>query len=112
MNLFDEYVIKEINIDDSRFPNNLKKIKDCPNKLYVMGDETLLNKPSIAIVGTRASSSFGNSVSLDWARDLAKRDIIIISGMANGIDINAHEGALEYGNTIAVLAGRINTRDS
>ena len=71
--------IKTIEKDSSLFPNNLKVLKDCPSKLYVLGNENILNKISISIVGTRRSSAYGNELATDFAKSLSKNDIVIVS---------------------------------
>lgn len=97
-------MIKEIKIEDENYPKQLMKIEDPPQKLYVLGDETLLNKFGIGIVGARLPSKYGRQITKSLAFGLAKKGIIIISGMAKGIDSEAHRGAiLAKGKTIAVL---------
>ncbi len=98
-----------LNIKDSKYPQNLKKIKNPPKKLYVKGDYNLLNKSCIAIVGTRKPSEYGIKMAKLFAKDLSKKDICIISGLAEGIDTYAHyEAKSNIGKTIAVLGGGIN----
>jgi len=79
-------------------------LKDCPEILFVLGNEKILNYFSISIVGTRNSSKEGNHIAFDIATNLAKEKIIIISGLANGIDTSAHLGAISNGKTIAIIA--------
>jgi DNA processing protein len=76
------------------YPERLKEIYDPPPVLWVRGDLTLLARPSIAIVGTRHPSPYGSGVAEMLARDLAVRRLLIVSGMARGIDTCAHKGAL------------------
>ena len=71
--------IKEIDITSPLFPQNLLALKDCPKKIYVLGDETILNHIAISIVGTRRSSEYGNSLAFDISKSLAKNDIVIVS---------------------------------
>jgi DNA processing protein len=76
------------------YPERLREIYDPPPVLWVRGAVDLLSRPSIAIVGTRHPSPYGTGVAELLARDLAARRLIIVSGMARGIDTCAHKGAL------------------
>ncbi len=99
-----------IKIGDKNYPKMLEKIYDPPKKLYVVGNYKVLNNFSIAIVGTRSASQYGISVTKKLSFELAKLGVNIVSGMAKGIDKEAHIGALEAnGITIAVLGGGFRT---
>ncbi len=76
------------------YPERLREIFDPPPVLWVRGSIELLSRPSIAIVGTRHPSPYGTAVTEMLARDLAVRRLVIVSGMARGIDTCAHKGAL------------------
>jgi DNA processing protein len=76
------------------YPERLKEIYDPPPVLWVRGDVSLLARPSIAVVGTRHPSPYGSGVAEMLSRDLAARRLLIVSGMARGIDSCAHKGAL------------------
>ena len=76
------------------YPERLKEIYDPPPVLWVRGDASLLSRPSIAVVGTRHPTPYGAGVAEILARDLAVRRLLIVSGMARGIDSCAHRGAL------------------
>jgi DNA processing protein len=76
------------------YPERLREIYDPPPVLWVMGDVSLLCQPSIAVVGTRHPSPYGSGVAELLSRDLAARRLLIVSGMARGIDSCAHRGAL------------------
>lgn len=96
--------MRTINLLDSIFPHNLKKIKNAPNKIYVEGNEELLNKNSLAIVGTRNPTDYGKKIAFNFAKELSNENICIVSGLADGIDSYAHLGAKSgKGGTIAVL---------
>ena len=98
--------MKKIEIGDKSYPKNLLNIFEPPKVLYVMGDETILDNFGIAIVGSRNASEYGKSITKSLAYSLAKHNVNIISGMAKGIDEEAHKGALmANGKTIAVLGG-------
>ncbi len=76
------------------YPERLKEIYDPPPVLWVRGDVRLLKRPAIAVVGTRHPSPYGTGMAEMLARDLAARGLLIVSGMARGIDSYAHKGAL------------------
>lgn len=96
--------IKLIESTDLEYPNKLLEIKEYPEKLYVIGNEKLLSKKAIGIVGARESTGYGEKCARIFAREISKANICIVSGMAIGIDTAAHEGAIrEKGSTIAVL---------
>lgn len=95
-----------ITIFSDNYPSKLLNLKNPPYVLYYVGDLSLLNAKSVAVVGTRAPSIYGKSVTEKYATELAKYGICIISGLATGVDRIAHEGALAVdGKTIAVLGG-------
>ena len=88
---------------DSDYPERLRNIFDPPPVLWLRGDRKLLVRPGIAVVGTRRPSPYGLGMSEMLSRDLAARRLVILSGMARGIDTAAHKGALAAGGkTIAV----------
>lgn len=87
----------------------LRKIKRPPKKIYAMGNVKLLKENSIAIIGSRCCTSYGEKVTERIAKELAVRDVCIISGMAKGIDGIAHQSTLDVqGKTIAVLGSGFN----
>lgn len=101
--------MKRIQIEDANYPEKLKKIKNAPNQLYLMGNREILNNQSIAIIGSRNCTSKGYETARKFAYDLASMGICVVSGMAEGIDTAAHIGALEAkGKTIAVLGSGFN----
>jgi DNA processing protein len=86
------------------YPPLLKQIADPPLVLYVRGDVSLLSRHAVALVGTRRPTAYGSSVAHRLAADLARRALVIVSGLARGVDSAAHRGALEVqGKTVAVL---------
>ncbi len=100
-----DLMIKEINIDDIEYPNLLSEIKNKPKKLYVVGNIEILRRKAISIVGARECTKYGEIVAKKLAYNLAKQNIVIVSGLARGIDKYAHVGAIEAeGKTIAVVA--------
>jgi len=76
------------------YPERLKEIYDPPPVLWVRGPVKLLSRPAIAVVGTRHPSPYGSGIAEMLSRDLAARRLLIVSGMARGIDTCAHKGAL------------------
>jgi DNA processing protein len=88
------------------FPPLLRAIHDPPAGLFLRGgsEPEILARPAVAIVGARACSGYGSSVGRSLARDLAGAGLVVVSGLARGIDAEAHRGALESnGATVAVL---------
>lgn len=79
---------------DEAYPARLREIYDPPALLWVRGDATLLSKSSLAVVGTRHPTPYGTGMAERLARELALRGLIILSGMARGVDTAAHKGAL------------------
>jgi DNA processing protein len=99
-------VIRRVGRRDSSFPRLLGAIHDPPPQLFVRGDGELelLSRAAVAIVGARACSAYGRSVTRSLSRELAAAGLVIVSGMARGIDGEAHRGALDAGGpTVAVL---------
>ena len=89
--------------EDEGYPERLREIFDPPPVLWALGDVRLLARPAIAIVGTRHPTPYGLGMAEVLARDLASRRMVILSGMARGIDTAAHRGALAAnGSTVAV----------
>ncbi len=90
--------------DDHSYPQLLKQIADPPAIIYVQGRIELLNSLSVAMVGSRAATSYGKRCSFMLARDLAASGLTVVSGLASGIDSEAHSGALSVqGATVGVL---------
>jgi DNA processing protein len=79
---------------DEAYPERLREIFDPPALLWVRGDARLLSRPSIAVVGTRHPTPYGTGMAEMLSRDLAARGLIVLSGMARGVDTSAHKGAL------------------
>ena len=91
--------------DEPEYPQRLREIYDPPPLLYVRGNIELLNRHLISIVGSRRPTPYGNQMAEKLGRDLADRGLVIVSGLARGIDSCAHKGALSSltGATIGVL---------
>ncbi len=91
---------------DAAFPAQLRAIHDPPPGIFLRGgaDAGLLDRPAVAVVGARACSDYGAHVARSLARELAVAGVVVISGLARGIDGWAHRGCLEgSGETVAVL---------
>lgn len=107
-----------LTLDDPVYPPLLKQIYDPPVALYVRGDPAILSIPGIGVVGTRHPTPYGLGMAERPACDLSARGIIIISGMARGVDAAAHRGALAakaktaavFGTGIDVYYPRENSR--
>lgn len=96
--------MKIIKITDSKYPKRLLEIKNPPKQLYVKGNTKLLNHDSLAIVGSRKCTSYGIKYAKEFASEISKNNITIISGLAIGIDSVAHEFSKDSkGRTIAVV---------
>ena len=95
---------------DDDYPELLKQIHDPPLALYVQGTLEKKDKQSVAVVGTRRASHYGLSVADRLGYQLAKCGLVVVSGLARGIDSAAHQGALKGGGrTIAVLGSALDT---
>jgi DNA processing protein len=94
---------------DSRYPSGLRDAADAPWALIGRGDPRLLDElepeGSVTIVGARRATSYGREVARELGRELACAGVVVVSGLAFGIDACAHRGALEAGTTVAVLGG-------
>ena len=91
-------------VHGARYPARLEELHDPPPVLFAAGDRTLLERPAVAIVGARRSTEAGRRVAEHLAATVARAGVVVVSGMALGIDGAAHRGALSArGATIAVL---------
>lgn len=90
--------------DDAGYPRLLKEISDPPIGLYRKGDYEF-DQPSIAIVGSRRTTLYGQSVAKKFGAELARLGFCVVSGLARGIDTAAHEGALSVGGKTAAVLG-------
>jgi DNA processing protein len=98
--------IRYVGRSEREFPSLLRAIHDPPPGLYLRGDAAIemLSRSAVAIVGARAPSAYGRTVARTLAREAAAAGLVVVSGLARGIDGEAHRGALdESGATIAVL---------
>lgn len=104
-----ENKFKVIDIFDDSYPYLLKQISSPPLLLYLKGNVELLKNYSLAIVGTRAPSEYGKRVAFSFSAQLADFGFTVVSGLARGIDTEAHKGAIrKSASTIAVLGSGLN----
>lgn len=104
--------LKEKNVtfisrESTYFPAGLKQLAQVPLGLFVQGNWEIFKKPIVAIVGARKCTAYGRQIAFEFSQALAAAGLAVISGLAIGIDTQAHLGALEKG-TIAVLGSGFN----
>lgn len=105
-NFCTEHSIHIITPDSEFYPKKLLSIKDYPLVLYVRGDKTCLNKDfSLAVIGSRTPSAYGEEVATDIVAALTQKDVLIVSGGALGIDSVAHTACLEQGGKTVLVMG-------
>ena len=93
-----------IYLGNTAYPRLLAEISDPPACIWIRGNRTLLSRPTVAVIGARAASHEGLIAANEIAMDLARAGVVVVSGLARGIDSAAHQGALDGGGgTIAVL---------
>jgi DNA processing protein len=93
--------------NDEVYPPALLATTDCPPVLWYRGDVSVFHAPAVAIVGSRAASAVALETAHRIARDLAAHGIVVVSGLARGVDSAAHRGALQQGPTVAVLGSGV-----
>lgn len=97
-----------LTLDDPEYPYLLRNITNPPMTLYLKGRLTAADQRALAMVGTRKATTLGKDTARKFGRDLAAHGVTIVSGLAQGIDYEAHTGALEaHGRTLAVLGSGI-----
>ena len=108
-NRCEQYGTRIILYNDKAFPEKLRHINDAPSLLYVKGNTDLNPPKTIAIVGTRKATAYGKKMTDQLIEQLAAHQPLIVSGLAYGIDIQAHKAALKHNlPTIGVLASGVN----
>jgi DNA processing protein len=90
---------------DPFYPQQLNFLADAPVLLFFQGDLSCLQSPSVALVGSRAATSYGRDVSYKLAAGLVRQGVVVVSGVALGIDARAHQGALAAGGMTAGVLG-------
>ena len=99
--------VEAVPFTDPAYPSLLGRLADAPAVLWVRGHAAVLRPTAVAIVGSRAATAGGLYAGRRLAEDLAAAGVVIVSGLARGIDAAAHEGALLTGNTVAVLGSGV-----
>ncbi len=93
-----------LSFEDAGYPPLLRELVDPPPVLYILGRKEILCRPGVAMVGSRAATSYGRRIAFNLSRSLAALSVTVISGLALGIDTEAHLGTLAgKGSTVAVL---------
>lgn len=96
--------IKIVSIEDEEYPKQLKEIKNPPKVLYYIGNLSAAEKPCFGIVGARRCSVYGKQIAMNFASNLSDAGLVIVSGLAPGIDTFSHQAIVEkQKQTIAVL---------
>ncbi len=97
-----------VTIDDDDYPSMLKVIDQAPYVLFYRGRLEALQQLGLAVVGSRRASPYGRKVARELARDLAAEGVVVVSGLARGIDSEAHQGAVDgQGATVAVMGSGV-----
>ncbi len=107
MNFVEKHGIKVLTLSDDEYPQRMKECLDAPLVMYYMGNSDLIRKRIISIVGIRKCTNYGKDIIRRLIKDLKELcpDVLVVSGLAYGIDINAHREALANGyDTVGVLA--------
>ena len=94
-----------VTLIDDDYPSLLKEIVDPPLVLHVRGDRSLLQRPALAMVGSRRASPYAINVAEHLAKQLAPAGLVIVSGLARGVDATSHEAALDVGGTTIGVLG-------
>ena len=100
-----EYSIRLLLLEDDEYPTALRSIPDPPLYLFVRGSIQENDEVAVAIVGTRHATEYGRGLAHSFGRDLARRGVTVVSGLARGIDTAAHRGALEGGGRTFAVCG-------
>ena len=105
----DEFAERIVAIDDAGYPHALRHVHDPPPRLHMRGAlaglPRALDAPAVAVVGSRDATAYGLAIAGELARGLAEAGIVVVSGLALGIDGAAHRGALDAGGTTIAVAG-------
>lgn len=108
LRLAEKFQVDLLFFTDDNYPSRLRRVNDAPTMLYAKGNMDLENPKTVAIVGTRQSTSYGRDCVENLVRDLVPHRALIVSGLAYGIDIQAHKQAVNYQlQTVGVLGSGI-----
>jgi len=110
-NKYSDFKTEEVTLDSSGYPKRLLLIKSPPKKIYYRGNLDLAREELIlGVVGTRTPTEYGKRALQKIVVPLAQQEVVIVSGLAFGVDFLSHEAALKFsGKTIAVMAGGIDS---
>lgn len=97
--------INKISPDENKYINILTSVDTPPKQLYYIGTLPAKRQPTVAIVGTRKPTTYGKEVAARFAYELAQRGVVIVSGLALGIDAIAHKACLDAGGTTLAVLG-------
>lgn len=100
-----QYQTKLVLFTEPEFPPLLRQLPDSPAFLFVRGQVEALQKPTIGVVGTRGPTTYGKTMADSLARELARAGVTVVSGLARGIDTQAHLAALQSGGTTVAVMG-------
>ena len=96
--------VKELKLKDDNYPRLLKEISSPPESLFVVGNEKILSFNGLTVIGSRKMTEYGRESTVKLVKDLVLSELVIVSGLARGIDGVAHRSCLENGGkTVAVL---------
>lgn len=100
--------IRRLTPEDAEYPKSLLVLADPPKELYALGDRSLLARPLVGIVGSRTPTAYGARVAYEAGQAAARAGLVVVSGMARGLDARAHRGALDAGGaSIGVLGSGV-----
>lgn len=105
--LADDLPFRVVERSTPEYPTTLEHLPDPPDRIWVAGRPLERLPPAVAIVGTRTPTPYGREVAHGLATDFATAGVCVVSGLARGIDSEAHHGALARGTTVAVLPGGV-----
>lgn len=110
LKFIDKYQIETLFFTDKKYPYRLKECTDSPVMMYYRGNTDLNSEKIIAVVGTRRITNYGKEQTQKLIADLAAQNIVVVSGLAYGVDVCAHQAALENSlPTVGVLGHGLNT---
>jgi len=88
------------------YPERLRRLAAAPPVLFVQGDPAVLARRCVAVVGARAASAYGRRIASEFAAEITRAGVVVVSGLAHGVDGAAHAGALEAGGLTVAVQGR------
>ena len=101
--------IEELYLENDNYPRLLKEIKNAPERLYIEGNQKVLNMPCITVVGSRNMTEYGKKITIEIVKELINAGVCIVSGLAVGIDTVAHQTCIENNGKTIHLKVALNT---